>query len=242
MAVRAVLFDLDGTLWHPVGYDQPGRADRHAEIRARRVAPELGVEAGPGLASLVAGFWTEYEAGHAAADAGLANRDGPAWLRRFLSERGHVLEPEPSRRAWEAMRIPAAEYPFRLFPDTLSTLSRLNEMGLATALVTNNYPARLLKPDLDEYGIRPSVFIASSDVGYRKPHRLIFSRALQSLGMGPADVIMVGDSFENDVLGARAMGITAVLKLNGRAPTPEERDGSDHLIDNLADLFGLGLF
>jgi FMN phosphatase YigB (HAD superfamily) len=69
----------------------------------------------------------------------------------------------------------------------------------------------------------------------------MFSRALQSLGLSPAEAVMVGDSFENDVLGARAFGLRAVLKLIGREPTPRERSGAGYLIDGLEQIFDLGM-
>jgi putative hydrolase of the HAD superfamily len=69
----------------------------------------------------------------------------------------------------------------------------------------------------------------------------MFSRALQSLGRQAEEVVMVGDSFENDVLGARALGIAAVLKLNGREATAEEQAGADFLVDDLSELFSCGV-
>ncbi len=97
--------------------------------------------------------------------------------------------------------------------------------------------------DLREAGLGHGVdvVITSADVGYRKPHPLVFGRALQSLGMAASDVLMVGDSFENDVLGAKGAGIRAVLKLNGRQAGPEERSRADYLIDRLEQIFDLGV-
>jgi putative hydrolase of the HAD superfamily len=48
------------------------------------------------------------------------------------------------------------------------------------------------------------------NTGYQKPSPEFYSAILHDLGANPADVLMVGDSFENDVLGANRVGIRAV--------------------------------
>jgi putative hydrolase of the HAD superfamily len=48
-------------------------------------------------------------------------------------------------------------------------------------------------------------------VGVAKPGRAIFERALELAGADPGEAVHVGDSLENDVVGARAAGIRPVL-------------------------------
>ncbi len=207
------------------------------EARARRIAPVLGLEPSQDLLELVTSFWEWWWTRYPSESAGFREPNGPSALVTYLALRGVGCTEDAARECWSLMRVSAAEYPFELFADTIETLVRLRERGIATALVTNNYAAAILKPDLDGFGIRPDVIISSADVGYRKPHQLVFGRALQSLGMAASDVLMVGDSFENDVLGAKAAGITAVLKTNGREITAEERAESDYMIRDLSELF-----
>ena len=57
-------------------------------------------------------------------------------------------------------------------------------------------------------------------VGYKKPSQEFFAYALNDLGLDASSVIMVGDDFESDVLGAVRCGIRAVW-LN--AQSGEER-------------------
>ena len=47
--------------------------------------------------------------------------------------------------------------------------------------------------------------------GHVKPHRSIFEAALTALDTGPEDAAMVGDSFADDIAGARALGMRAIL-------------------------------
>jgi putative hydrolase of the HAD superfamily len=44
-----------------------------------------------------------------------------------------------------------------------------------------------------------------------KPHRSIFEAALAALDADPADAAMVGDSYADDIAGARALGMRAIL-------------------------------
>jgi FMN phosphatase YigB (HAD superfamily) len=208
-------------------------------LRAERIAPLLDIDVSAAL-FLVKEFWDVWRGVYASA-TDHREPDGAATFHDVLGSRGMEVRLELAQACWREMRVSAREYPFELFTDTHASLSRARALGLSRALVTNNYRSELLRGDLQEYGISLHVVICSADVGWRKPHRLIFSRALQSLGVPPEDVVMVGDNFENDVLGAKAIGMPAVLKLNGREATAEEQAGADFLIDDLSELFSCGV-
>jgi putative hydrolase of the HAD superfamily len=53
-----------------------------------------------------------------------------------------------------------------------------------------------------------------------KPHRSIFSEALQRLGVQPSEALMVGDSVRDDVEGALGAGMHAVLVHRSGSPHP----------------------
>ena len=54
-------------------------------------------------------------------------------------------------------------------------------------------------------------FTDSGIVGHEKPHPAIFQAAIKSLGAIPAESIYVGDIYSVDYLGARAVGMDAIL-------------------------------
>jgi putative hydrolase of the HAD superfamily len=62
--------------------------------------------------------------------------------------------------------------------------------------------------------------VTSGDVGFRKPHLLVFETALARLGVSSREAVVVGDSYENDIVPAAKLGIVPVLKLNDREPDP----------------------
>src|SRR5262249_11860445 len=68
------------------------------------------------------------------------------------------------------------------------------------------------------------------DVGWPKPHRAPFDRALSLLEVVPADALFVGDDHRWDIVGAQNAGLRPVLL---GSDLPESR--RDHLtIPNLA--------
>jgi HAD superfamily hydrolase (TIGR01509 family) len=64
-----------------------------------------------------------------------------------------------------------------------------------------------------------SVIVDSERVGCRKPDPRIFQRALDELGLTPADAVFVGDSLPRDMAGARAIGMPHIW-LVGKAAIP----------------------
>jgi putative hydrolase of the HAD superfamily len=61
--------------------------------------------------------------------------------------------------------------------------------------------------------------VSSSVHGFMKPHPSIFEAALGLVGVDPGEAMMVGDSVRQDVGGARAVGMKAVLVCrSGRLP------------------------
>lgn len=80
-----------------------------------------------------------------------------------------------------------------------------------------------------------------------KPAAAFFATALDTLGLSPAETVMVGDDLAADVLGAQAQGIVGVLVRTGKF-RPGDEKGSDgeqprYVVDSFADvpaLLGLG--
>jgi putative hydrolase of the HAD superfamily len=90
---------------------------------------------------------------------------------------------------------------------------------------------------LDEAGLTPLMDFAvtSARAGVRKPHPLIFERALELAGVGPGEALFVGDSWIADVEGARSAGIPPVHVWRGQEEPPPLVDG----VWRIPDLRGL---
>ena len=100
---------------------------------------------------------------------------------------------------------------YRTFPDVLPTLRSLRKWGKTLAVVSNWDPA--LPTLLAQLGLAGffAFILPSAEIGVEKPDGRIFSLALQRLGLEPQEVVHIGDSYEADVVGARAVGITPIL-------------------------------
>ncbi|MCD6564080.1 MAG: HAD family hydrolase [Thermoproteales archaeon] len=88
----------------------------------------------------------------------------------------------------------------------------LKHHNLKTAIVSNTMHGKATKYLLFKYGLNKyiDVFVMSDEVGFRKPHPLIFRYALRKLGVKKNECIMIGDE-KDDVCGATRIGITPIL-------------------------------
>lgn len=106
---------------------------------------------------------------------------------------------------------------WRAYPEARDVVSELKSAGFAVGVISN-YDSRLddvllaldLLPLFD-------LVINSSAAGAVKPHPEIFHAALASLHAEPEKTLHVGDSYEADWVGAREVGMQALL-LGRRGP------------------------
>jgi FMN phosphatase YigB (HAD superfamily) len=114
--------------------------------------------------------------------------------------------------------------------------------GLGVVLVTNvlsRGDAEVLR-DWQRVGLADAIdgVVSSHDVGWRKPHRAMFDRALKLAGVGPGRAFMVGDDPELDVRGAQAVGIRAIWRRTGLSELPAGLV-PDAIVSTLGDLPGI---
>ena len=198
MTVEAVLFDVDftlakpGPLLGPSGYHDAGKRfgldldpKRYAEARAAAV---LDLKQHPEL-----------------------EHDEEVWLR-FTEDivRGMGGEGESCRSVAQAItdRWLASEN-FELYEDVLPVLEALRLAGLKIGLVSNT--SRDLDSFVSHFRLPVDAWISSGRHGKVKPSPSIFMAVLDQLGVGPESAVMVGDSLEDDVEGATAIGIGSFL-------------------------------
>jgi len=111
---------------------------------------------------------------------------------------------------------------FSLFDDVLPTLDALADMGLVLGVVSNwdcALPGHLARLGVaDRFG----AICASAAVGHRKPDPGIFAVALAALDVLPVDALHVGDQRDEDVIGAHAAGVPALLIDRTPGATPRD--------------------
>jgi putative hydrolase of the HAD superfamily len=209
---EAVLFDWGDTLMR-FAYDEAlVEAGHRAGLAALR-RDEL-----PEVERLAAHFRERYEPFFWVPGT-VEELEYPGLVRQLLGDFAVEVDDEELNRfleaehaAWEPARQPAAHTP--------ALLESLRGRGLKLGLVSNAFdPGWLLHRDLEQMGLaeRLDFAVFSSEVGKRKPHPEIFERALDGLGVAPADAVFVGDRLYEDVRGAAELGMTTVQALWFRA-------------------------
>lgn len=207
--IRAVLFDLDGTLRHSTpGYNQTfvriarrlGAPDLpDMTVRAMRwlhyywaQSPELlsDLEIYPGMQ---ADFWSNH-----ARLALLAMGCAPEQAQALAPGVSESMLTEFDPEDW----VP---------PDVPQTLSVLKQSGYRLAVVSNrsrSYDELLQSLGLDVYF---EFALAAGDYDAWKPEPDIFHLALQRLGVSASEALYVGDNYYADVIGAQRASLQPVL-------------------------------
>ena len=98
---------------------------------------------------------------------------------------------------------------FDLYDDVLDTIAALRSAGLRIGLVSNS--ARDVREFARHHGLDVDAGISSFHHGHSKPHASIFRAVLDLLDVEPAEALMVGDTIADDIEGAVALGMRAVL-------------------------------
>ena len=125
-----------------------------------------------------------------------------------------------------------------LYPDAVGCLAALRDHGLRVG-IAGNQPAGI-EQALGALGL-PVDFVASSARwGVAKPSPAFFERVVEAAGVAPPGIAYVGDRIDNDVVPARAAGMTAVFLRRGpwgwiQAGWPEAA-AADVVVDSLTEL------
>lgn len=114
------------------------------------------------------------------------------------------------------------------YSDALLTLLAVS--GYKIGMVSNT-EALLTAHDLEVLRL-PDVFdslVLSSAVGVKKPDRRIFEIALDELGVQPEQAVFIGNSYQDDALGARDAGLKAIFLTEEPLAAPCQSAGDDRL-------------
>lgn len=214
--VRAVLFDVDFTLalpgpeLGPEGYRKLGERHRLVLDPAR------------------------YETARRAAIASLQRHpdfvhEDELWVaftERIV--RGMGGDADGAREcAVELVAVWEQHDKFTLYDDVLPVLAELRGHGLKLGVISNG--SRDLEEFVRHHALELDCAVGSRDFGRTKPHPDIFRRALEVLGVEAGETAMVGDSLEDDIEGARALGMRAFL-LDRDGGHPGQLDRIDTLL------------
>ena len=214
-AVKAVLFDLDGTLLDTIT-DLTTASNRMLTAlgRPQRAQSEIHSLVGKGIGNLV---WRCLSEGGAPASQEETDAAVTVFGQQYALVNGETATP---------------------YPGVFELLEGLWERGLEMAIVTNKATAFTL-PLLEQFGIARyfGAVVCGDTLPVRKPDPAVIERACEQLGVLPAESLMIGDS-ANDSLSARAARARVLLVTYGYSEgAPVETLDCDGFLGNVLEVF-----
>ena len=209
---RAVFFDVDFTLIHPGPMFQgPGYRDFCARY---------------GITTDPARFADAVAAASALLDSSGGTYDPQIFVNytREIIERMGGSGPGVDQASRDIYEEWAACQHFSLYDDVPGVIRELHARGLTIGLISNTQ--RCLSSFQSHFDLDGmfAVAVSSAAHGFMKPHPSIFQAALAQANATVDEAVMVGDSLDHDIHGARRVGMRAVLVSRSGPPAscPED--------------------
>lgn len=209
--IKAVFLDFFNTL----AYFDPSREDTYADIAA-----SLGVNVTPAtIAAALPEADAYWRSENFKKPVREREQDDKVAIYREYGSRilaGTGATPD------QALQMLAAAFNrgwvFKSFADSVPALRLIKERKLVTGLISN------VGQEIDSYcrelGFEPFLDykVTSFEVGFDKPRPEIFNLALDKAGVKASESIFIGDVYEQDIVGARGVGMKPILiSRNGAA-------------------------
>jgi FMN phosphatase YigB (HAD superfamily) len=235
-----VLFDIGDTLvdhWTSVEEqnalalaalrEEFGERDWHAAWVSAKIEPVRSADGD--LAAIASG------------DESVFKQETLAWYEAWFTASSVSLEGIDLERLRARMCVPL-DLVCQPVAGAFDALRWCKAHGLAVVLVTNTLSrgdAEALE-DWRRFGLADVIdgVVSSHSIGWQKPHRRIFERALEIAGTTADRAVMVGDRMLADIWGAKRLGMRAVLRRTPHEQAPMDVT-PDAIIDDLTELPGL---
>jgi phosphoglycolate phosphatase len=216
MSVKAVIFDLDGTLVDTAP-DLMAATNHVLSLLGRRsiTMPEVRAFVGRGARKLI-------ERGVAATGEPIDEASLTYYHAEFL-------------RHYEGHTADRSE----IFPGAMALLQRLADSGIKAGVCTNK-PEGLSRLLLDTLNLSRflGAIVGPDTIGIAKPDAAPYLEAVKKLGVMPQHSIMVGDS-EVDILTARAVGVPVIAVSFGYTARPIGEYGPDFVVSHFDEIWNI---
>ncbi len=205
-SIKAVIFDFIGTLVNVEGYDLEASKKKLYEAifnSGFRISREEFLEA----------YTHSHEKFRFIRYQKMVEVTNAVWISDALNSLGFKTTPSdlPIKTAVN-MFFEDYVNSFRLRRCARQVLKRLSE-DYKIGLVSNFTYAPVIYVGLRKVGINSffNAVVVSDALGWRKPHEKIFEEALKRLDVKAEEAVYVGDSPDEDIEGAGAIGMKTVL-------------------------------
>ena len=136
----------------------------------------------------------------------------PEWIGEHLPHLENVSASTIEDTLWNAIVT------LTPLPGVDAVPRRLRNDNVLLAAVSNApFSGRILEAELEKHGLRHffQFVLSSADVGFRKPHPEIFEAALLRLGVRSERTWFIGDTVNEDIVGAARAGLRPILFSRG---------------------------
>lgn len=133
-------------------------------------------------------------------------------LRELLKELGYAEIPESVLRSALDALYSVTQSNWQLEEDSIVTLQNLKSQNYKLGIFSNAGDDKDVQELIENFGIRPyfDFVLTSAACFYRKPHPRAFEIALAQWNISPNEAVMVGDSLEADIYGAKNSGMQTI--------------------------------
>ena len=225
--LRAVLFDIDDTLFSTTEFARRARANAvRAMVDAGLDLPVEVVQ--KELDEVISEFTSNYE----------------HHFERLVQR----MPSQATRRVNPALIVAAGvvayhDTKFRElapYPDVVPLLTWLAEAGVRVGVVTHGLTVKqaekLVRLGLVRY-LDPKAIFISDQIGISKPNPKLYLAALRELGLQAREVMYVGDNLEHDVAPPKSIEMVTVWARRGsKHPSSNPAIVPDHVVDNFKEL------
>ncbi|MCL4314545.1 MAG: HAD family hydrolase [Candidatus Thermoplasmatota archaeon] len=201
---KAIFFDLDDTL-----FDYTNSRHRAFEALIMKFT-ELSGASIEDMDSRWTKYWYELLPSGVIRDSSVIMHMRRERLRLIFRDYGTNLSEQEMECV---MRTYSENYDNSIsqVPGAGSLLKEIKASGISVGVITNNPPEgqkkKLKKCGVEDY---VDILVCSGEVGYSKPDPRIFGLSMDRIGTNPEESVMIGDSWEYDVVGAMNSGLRAV--------------------------------
>jgi len=224
--IRAVLFDVDGTL-----FDRSLAQRRVLEVIVRQFPHIFNIFE---IERVAKAFADSDRITTADFEAGVPS-DG---LRRKRSQLFLQLLDLREDLADAITEIYVRDYP-TIDASMAGAVPLVKELSrrFIVGVVSNGLPDVQYRK-LEAIGLQQvlSCIVLSEEIGIRKPDPRIFHYAARLLQLQPSECLYVGDSYTSDVVGAKTSGMLACWLKCGQSVTPDERVKADFVVSSFKQL------
>ncbi|MBI3737632.1 MAG: HAD family hydrolase [Chloroflexi bacterium] len=159
-------------------------------------------------------------------------------LKQLLKRKNILLPEERLHSALQAMyRVTQANWYEE--EDAAATLEVLKERGFKLGIISNGADDENTQTLIDKAHLRPffEYIISSAAFGKRKPHPSIFRAALNHFHVRAEETVMVGDTYDADIVGAHAAGMNTIwITRRVRERVADSKVRPDAVVKSLSEI------